>query len=217
EYSWYLAKWMAFPSTGLTRVGGQPVIDNIACFDNNSVNPSGIYVISDTAVFVYNYYMAEWLPLHNTGLIRISGKVQISSLTAYKETDTGTNRIIVVSDTAVFRYDWYMQAWYPLSNDGLSPVKTSDASINPIDPEIFPNPTGEAPVLRFTVPESCMENIHVVIYDRQMKAVKDMMISNPGSGRTEITIDTQELNSGVYFTELVVCNYTQARRVIIIK
>ncbi len=60
EYSWFYDSWLSFPTEGLTITDDQPVIKEIATCNNLSHNPSGIYVISDTSVHVYNYYAEFW-------------------------------------------------------------------------------------------------------------------------------------------------------------
>jgi len=50
----------------------------------------------------------------------------ISQIAAYDNNSSTTSGIFAVGDTALYRYSWYFQAWFPLSNNGL--VKINDTT-----------------------------------------------------------------------------------------
>ncbi|MBN2681257.1 MAG: hypothetical protein JXR58_02005, partial [Bacteroidales bacterium] len=119
EYSWYYAAWLQLPVNGLPVVGGDVKIDLISTFDNNSLNPSGVYVFADSAVFVYNYYAELWYPLSNEGLCRVGGKAQVTSLSAHLDSESDYVYVYAVSCGSVYYYRWYYNDWLALSNDGI--------------------------------------------------------------------------------------------------
>lgn len=217
EYSWYYPAWLAFPNTGLIRKAGIPQIDEICSFDSGSGNPSGIYVISDTAVFVYNYYMAEWLPLKNAGLIRINDTVQLADISAYIETSSGTERIFVISDTSVFRYDWYMQTWYPLSNAGLSSKSDEPANDSDFLSAVFPNPVTSNSLITYTLPEKYHGSIRLSLFNSEGKFLKEIVNEQQKGGKHEIKLNADELGSGTYYFEILGDDFSHVKKMIVVE
>ena len=217
EYSWYYHQWLPFTNDGLTRKFGVPVINEIACFNNESVNPSGIYVISDTAVFVYNYYVPGWLPLSTDGLCRNNGLPVISDISGYKETSSGDNYIFVISDTATFYYEWYYQKWYPLSNDGLS-IKKNNATNNDLfKTKNYPNPAKNYSIIEYLLPGNSTENVKIALFDRNGNFVKEIINQKQTPGKHKINLQLENLKSGIYFYEIVSNNLKQAKQIVVVK
>lgn len=214
EYSWYYDEWLPFPNTGLVRVNGNPQIDEIACFNNETGNPSGIYVISDTAVFVYNYYIG-WIPLSNNGLCRQNGVVMLSDISCFNESSSGTNRIFVISDTSVFRYDWYMQTWYPLSNSGLM----TSAKINKenIALKAFPNPFRDVTNISYTLPIAYNSKVRIALFTQEGKFVKEIVNETQTSGDYEYELSAYNLAPGKYFYQICGKGINNASQLIIVK
>jgi len=215
EYSWYYHEWLPFTNDGLTRKFGLPVINEIACFNNETVNPSGIYVISDTAVFVYNYYAAAWLPLYNTGLCRNNGLVQISDISGYKETSSGDNYIFVISDTATFYYGWYSQQWYPLSNEGLSVKNNKPANL--FELKNYPNPVKKYSTIEYLLPVDFNDKIQIALFDSNGNFIKEIINKNQQGGKHKINLDCENLSQGIYFYEIVSKDFKQAKRIVVVK
>lgn len=217
EYSWYYPAWLAFPNTGLVRKSGIPQIDEICSFDSGSGNPSGIYVISDTAVFVYNYYMAEWLPLKNTGLVRIQDTVQLADISACHEISSGTDRIFVISDTSVFRYDWYMQTWYPLTNAGLSSKSVEQANESDLTSSVFPNPVTSNSLITYTLPEKYSGNVRLALFGSDGKFVMELINEPQRGGKHEIKLNSYDMKSGVYYFEILGDDFSHVKKMIVIE
>ncbi len=213
EYSWYMQKWMLFPSEGLTKNAGVSIINDISTFDNDSWNPSGIYVISDTAVYVYNYYAARWFPIVNNGLPRFEGVVEISSLSAHKESSNEMVRLHVVADTAVYRYDWYGQNWYPLSNQGIVLNKQTEGYLMH-DFNNYPNPFDSHTKITYTLPENYKGKLRIVIYDINGSFIKEFSQYHETGGYYEKEFNFESLTNGIYFYEISGNSFSQVRKML---
>jgi len=217
EYSWYYHQWLPFTNNGLTRKFGLPVINEIACFNNESVNPSGIYVISDTAVFVYNYYVPGWLPLKNTGLCRQNGLPVISDISGYKETSSGDNYIFVISDTATFYYEWYSEQWYPLSNNGLSVKKSKSDSQSLLNLKNYPNPSKNYSNIEYILPKGFNDNIKIALFDNNGNFIKELINEKQLAGKHIINLNLENLKSGTYFYEISSSKFKQAKQIVVVE
>jgi hypothetical protein len=212
QYSWYFDEWLEFPSNGLAIVGGKPKIDAVSAFDNSSHNPSGIYIISDTAVHVYNYYTEFWHALKNTGLERVAGIVQMSDLSAHYDAEYDNVDVYVKSGEFIYYYGWYTQQWYPLSNEGLS--SKSESSNNHQTCDIFPNPVTSNSSLNILLPDNFSGDLRIAIFTQESKFVKEIIVSNPGSGKMELSFNSDDLASGTYFCEIKGLNFSHVKKFI---
>lgn len=212
EYSWYYDEWLEFPTDGLAIVGGKPKIDAVSAFDNSSLNPSGVYVISDTAVHVYNYYAEFWYALKNTGLERVEGIVQLSDLSAHYDAEYDDIDVYVKSGEHIYYYGWYTEQWYPLSNDGLS--SKSESFSNRQNCEIFPNPVTAQSKLNLVLPANFSGELRIAIFTLESKFVKEIVVYNPGQGIVEIDLDSEEFSSGTYFCEIKGLNFSHVKKFI---
>jgi hypothetical protein len=201
EYSWYYDSWLALPTDGLPLVAGESKIDEISTFDNNSLNPSGIYIIADTAVFVYNYYAQYWYALHNTGLCRDGDIVQLSDLSAHLETDSDDVRVYVISCDNVYYYRWYFQDWVAISNNGIS-TKYEYIENQGLNPEIFPNPANLSSVIRFELNEQNSGNIRIAVFNLEGEFIKEIRNQKFEPGKHEISLKSEDLAPGTYFYEI---------------
>ncbi|GAB4280671.1 MAG: hypothetical protein Kow0068_04980 [Marinilabiliales bacterium] len=216
EYSWYFDEWLPFPNNGLVRVNNIPQIDAIACFNNETGNPSGIYVISDTAVFVYNYYTG-WIPLSNNGLCRNNGIPVINDLTCYKESSTGTNRILVISDTLVFQYEWYSQTWYPLSNQGLYSNKINGNNQHEIIFTSYPVPASDISTIHYVLPENFNSRVQIALFSDDGKFLKLIIDEIQTTGEYNYDISTYGLKPGNYFYQINSSDFKKASHLVVVK
>ncbi|MDA3819612.1 MAG: T9SS type A sorting domain-containing protein [Candidatus Delongbacteria bacterium] len=217
EYSWYYDRWLPFPDSGLVKYDGIPVVTDLASFDNDSHNPSGIYIISDTVVCVYNYYSGKWHSLSNDGLAQIDGVVQLSSISAYKEADTGDVKLHVVSDTSVYRYEWYYEVWYRFPNDGLISKTTAGNSGKNPNMAVYPNPFSSHTNISYDLPAHYKGNISIALYDKQGRLVREVINTHQTGGYHQIKLDAYDLPAGMYYYEICGDDFSQAKKAICIK
>jgi len=212
EYSWYSEAWLAFPSDGLNENSGHPVIHEVAACENNSHNPSGIYVVSDTSVHVYNYYAAYWYPLPNTGLERTDGIVQLSDLTVRYDSVDDAVDVFVISGGHVYRYSRYLQSWSDLSNGGLS--KLNQISRPAGELSVSPNPLHNQGLLEFNVPANTSGPLKLRLYSASGRLIKEQVVHPDKSGYGSVQIETTELTEGLYFYEIKGSDFSHVRRFI---
>ena len=212
EYSWYYDQWLEFPTTGLAIVDESPIINEVSAFDNNSHNPSGIYVISDTAVHVYNYYAEFWYALYNTGLERLEGVVQLSDLSAHLDLDTEDVDVFVKSGDHIYYYEWYTQQWYQLPNEGIATI----GKVHSVDIEmsIFPNPVQLNSTISYNLPENYNAAVKIAIFSEDGKLVKEITENNQKGGNHEITLNVEDFASGIYFYEISGLNFSHVKKFI---
>lgn len=212
EYSWYYDMWLSFPTEGLNEVEGEIKIDDLSTCNNYSHNPSGIYVISDTSVHVYNYYAEFWYALYNTGLERIDDIVQISDLSVRYDTEYEDEDVFVKSGEHIYYYEWYTQQWYPLTNDGLS--TKSEIHHDPIKSSIYPNPVQLNSNIAFTLPESYNSDIDIAVFSEDGKLVKELHLDDVHGGENTIKLNAEEFKPGIYFYEIKGVNFSHVKKFI---
>lgn len=92
-------------------------------------------------------------------------------------------------------------------------VKEETASINNIS--MYPNPTANEVTISFDLNKQ--ETVSVNIYDMSGKLVKTIPVQQLTQGSYDLTIETTELNSGVYFTNISTAQFNKTYRLVIIK
>lgn len=212
EYSWYYAEWLSFPTNGLAIVGGKPKIDAVSAFDNSSLNPSGIYVLSDTAIHVYNHYAEYWYPLKNDGLNRVNGIIQISDLSAHNDAEDDQVYVFAKSGDFIYRYNWYLKQWYPLTNNGLSTKIFTESSNVKVD--IFPNPVISNSKLKIDIPENFSGDLRLAFFNEDSKFIKEIVVHNLTTGAHEINLSTEGFDTGIYFCEIFGLNFSHVKKFI---
>ncbi len=80
----------------------------------------------------------------------------------------------------------------------------------------YPNPFNPTTTIRFDIPERT--NVELVVYDilgRKVKSLVSNEMRNPG--RYEVSFNASALASGVYIYKLTTKNYSQARKMLLVK
>ncbi len=212
EYSWYFDTWLSFPTEGLTLIDDQPVIKEVSTCNNLSHNPSGIYVISDTSVHVYNYYAEFWYALYNEGLEREDGIIQLSDLSVRYDVEDDYVDIYVRSGDHIYYYDRYFHLWYQLPNDGISTINSPNNEDNNV--EIYPNPVSLNSNIVFTLPENYNNYISVAVFSQDGKIVKEFTFDNMTGGEHQIDLNTEEFTDGMYYFEIKGVNFSHVKKFI---
>lgn len=68
NYNWYTQEWYPLSNEGLNRIGGVVKLSKISVFGKGSSTDHRIFCVSDTSVFVYEWYYPKWFAFYNTGL-----------------------------------------------------------------------------------------------------------------------------------------------------
>ena len=203
RYSWYYQEWFSLDNKGLTRVNDTIRISSLAVYNNKTSNSSGIFVFSDSAVFNYNWITATWYPLSNDGLPRILNKPDVRMLTVYGDSGSSSNStLFALTDTAVYRYSWFYQEWYSLSNSGLSFSVKEVNNINEFLVSAFPNPYDYNLTIHLTLPESINDKIKIAFFDEKGMMLKYLEQNVNGEKEILIEPNLSGFPSGIYFCEI---------------
>ena len=95
------------------------------------------------------------------------------------------------------------------------PVNTQTIPENFSLSQNFPNPFNPTTNIEFTMPKD--GNVTLKVYDMIGSEVKTLVEGNHKAGIYNIYFDGSELSSGVYFYRLTAGNFTQTRKMILIK
>jgi hypothetical protein len=79
----------------------------------------------------------------------------------------------------------------------------------------YPNPFNPATVIKFTLPES--QNVKLVVFDILGREVKTLVNEVRSPGVYEVNFDASGLSSGIYFYRLITDNFTDTRKMLMIK
>jgi hypothetical protein len=79
----------------------------------------------------------------------------------------------------------------------------------------YPNPFNPTTVIKYTLPEQAL--VKLAVYDMLGKEVISLENEVKGAGSYEVTWDASNFPSGVYFCKLIAGNYTETRKMILIK
>ncbi|HEX2787658.1 MAG TPA: T9SS type A sorting domain-containing protein [Ignavibacteria bacterium] len=79
----------------------------------------------------------------------------------------------------------------------------------------YPNPFNPSTKINFAIPQS--QNVKLAVYDMTGKEIALLVNGNLNAGTYEYTFDGKNLNSGVYFYRLTAGNYTETKKMSLIK
>jgi hypothetical protein len=79
----------------------------------------------------------------------------------------------------------------------------------------YPNPFNPSTIISFAVPKKQL--VKIVIYDVLGNEVKTVLNDNREAGKYSITVDASTLSSGVYFYRMVSGDFTETRKMVLIK
>lgn len=84
----------------------------------------------------------------------------------------------------------------------------------------YPNPFNPSTIIKFTIPHShhtAVNNTKLIIYDILGREVKTLLNEKLASGEYKITFNASNLASGVYFYRLTTENFSQTRKMMLIR
>lgn len=79
----------------------------------------------------------------------------------------------------------------------------------------YPNPFNPSTVIKFTLPEA--QNVNLTVFDILGREVISLVNEHKNSGTYEVNFDATELSSGVYFYRLVTDNFSDTKRMLLVK
>jgi uncharacterized delta-60 repeat protein len=79
----------------------------------------------------------------------------------------------------------------------------------------YPNPFNPYTKIKFSVPQNSY--VKIAVYDASGKTVETIVNDNLSAGIYETTFDASRYSSGVYFYKLITDNYSETRKMVLIK
>lgn len=79
----------------------------------------------------------------------------------------------------------------------------------------YPNPFNPSTIIRYEIPKSCF--VKLVIYDILGKEVEILVNEKQNEGTYEVTFYVSKYQSGVYFYKLETENYSETKKMLLIK
>ncbi len=79
----------------------------------------------------------------------------------------------------------------------------------------YPNPFNPSTVIKYSIPKEVF--VSVKVFDVTGREVKALVNENQKAGSYEITFDASALSSGVYFYEIKTGNFTNTKKMLLIK
>jgi hypothetical protein len=79
----------------------------------------------------------------------------------------------------------------------------------------FPNPFNPATNIKYDLPK--ITNVKLVVYDVMGKEVATLVNEKQEAGTYEVTWDASNISSGLYFYKLITGDYSDAKRIILLK
>ncbi len=183
----------------------------------------------------------NWFPQQSTVNITLRSIYIVNEATAYisgnnglilKTTNGGINWNQQTSGTS----NWLMTSYFTNQNTGyvagLGGVirKTTNGGepigIKKIDSEIpsgyslsqnYPNPFNPYTTIRFSIPASNDKTVKLVIYDIIAKEIEVLVNETLSSGVYEVVWDGSNYPSGIYFYQLSSANFSETKKIILIK
>jgi photosystem II stability/assembly factor-like uncharacterized protein len=80
----------------------------------------------------------------------------------------------------------------------------------------YPNPFNPSTKIRFSI-KSQRSNVKIIIYDIAGKLISELVSQNFSSGTYEVQFIARDLSSGIYYYTLITDNFTQTKKMLLIK
>jgi hypothetical protein len=81
----------------------------------------------------------------------------------------------------------------------------------------YPNPFNPSTKIKFEVPQGNNKNVTLVVSDISGKIIATLVNEQLNSGTYEVTFDGSKLSSGTYFYKLQSNNFTDVKKLILVK
>jgi len=124
-------------------------------------------------------------------------------------------------------FDWSLDGGILLNNPSASPSRRSNDGIPlPSEKDValpntlilrqnYPNPFNPSTLITYLVPDAA--DVRLEIFDLLGKRIRLLEQGVKPSGQYEVTFDASGLSSGVYFYTLTAGNFTQTRKMVVVK
>lgn len=139
-----------------------------------------------------------------------------NSLAPFNAQSTDGYWRLVVTDTALGDVGtlnaWCVVVSYSCPTGG---IQTAEIPNHYSLAQNYPNPFNPSTTIKFGMPKG--ENVKLVIYDMLGREVKVLLDEFRNAGTYEVNFDASSLASGAYFYKLVTPNFTQIKKMLLVK
>lgn len=219
-----------------------PSTKNISIYNNQTTYGAGNYQIMKPSIpiLIYPNESAVGIPKDTTFYWRssnraVSYKLQISTDTSFIENNIVFNKewiIDTLQNVTTLEYDTHYYWRVNSTNDG----GTSDYSVvqsfttaSPTGIEIlnsqkpnnfflfqnYPNPFNPVTIIKYSVLHQSFVNIS--IYNTQGKKILTLVNEEKSPGNYKVTFDGNKLSSGIYFYRMISNNFSETKKLILLK
>ena len=126
----------------------------------------------------------------------------------------GTKVLEMTMPQGVFSYRAFKYPWKELPNSEILPSAYSLI-------QNYPNPFNPVTTIKFTIPalanESAVQNVIIDIYDVKGSYVKNLLNDNYSTGTYSVKFDGSNLASGIYFYTVKMGNFSDTKKMILVK
>jgi len=130
---------------------------------------------------------------------------------------TGTAGLPVIGQSINSEYRHSAGFWYIQNVRIVSDVVTEYDQI-PLEFNLqqnYPNPFNPSTTISFALPQK--EHVELRIYDMLGREIATLVSKDLNAGRHEVVFDAGNLSSGVYFYRIQAGNFSQLRKLILVK
>jgi len=124
-------------------------------------------------------------------------------------------KFILVSDEYIEFDGWYIDDievfYYPITSVDEDSVMPLNFSLS----QNFPNPFNPTTSIKYSLPEQRF--VSLKIFDILGKEVATVVNENKPAGNYEVQFDASNLSSGVYFYQLRAGNFTESKKMLLMK
>lgn len=191
-------------------------IDTTENADSSGEQWEGVYIrINDIIVdsVIEHTYASRWQCHDSTGhFILYVYPEAVDSIPSVGTEFTYVQGIVVP------RYGNYeMRALYEfdICRNMTSIDESTSLPIRAVLYQNYPNPFNDATTIEFTTPIDCWSTL--IVYDILGRQRKKLVWDNLPKGRHSITLDCKDLSAGLYVYQLQTPNYTQTKRLVLLK
>ncbi len=172
-------------------------------------SPSGIIILSSTGTYIRTL----------TGVTGCRGVYQLpngnllaTNAAGIHEIDDTTGTLVrTILTGANFQYIDIYDPNFVVSNSNISGTLPKEYRLY----ENYPNPFNPSTTIRFSIPENGLVTLSV--YDILGKEISTPINAEMNAGTHEINFDATGLASGMYFYKITVNNFTDVKKMVLIK
>jgi len=166
--------------------------------DGGGVNARGVWITSNAGT--------TWSEFNNGAMVNTYSVRAIDFETAGGDTTIYAGVSLPVANVGVYEF-----TWVPVGiNDPISNIP-NEFSLS----QNYPNPFNPVTVINFGIPKSSFVTLKV--YDISGKELLTLVNEQKSAGIYEVSLDAPQLSSGVYFYKISAGDFTDSKKMILVK